>query len=144
MYDVRTRLDQDLKAAVSRLRQLGGAAVVEERPGTIGDTCAFADEVDGIQASESREIGFATRELVLERVNRLSAALDRMNEGEYGTCVECAELISLARLDAMPEVQTCVRCQDRLERLGQPRPLISSNGVHPQRNGRAERAAERE
>jgi hypothetical protein len=81
MYDVRTRLDQDLKAAVSRLRQLGGAAQAEERSGTIGDTCSFADEVDWIQASASQEIGFATRELVLERVNRLSAALDRMNAG---------------------------------------------------------------
>src|SRR5438094_9901897 len=70
MYDVRTRLDQDLKAAVSRLRQLGGAAQAEERSGTIGDTCPFADEVDWIQVSERRELGFATRELVLERVNR--------------------------------------------------------------------------
>ena len=144
MYDARTRLDQDLKAAVSRLRQLDGAAAVEVRPGTIGDTCLFADEVDGIQVSESREIGFATRELVLERVNRLSAALDRMNEGEYGTCVECDEPISPARLQVMPEVQTCVRCQDRLERLGQPRPMINRNGVRQQRNRRAERATERE
>jgi len=54
----------------------------------------------------------------VERVNRLSAALNRLNEGEYGTCVECDERISPARLYAMPEVQTCVRCQDRLERLG--------------------------
>ena len=46
MYDVRTRLDQDLKAAVSRLRQLGSAAQAEERSGTIGDTCPFGDEVD--------------------------------------------------------------------------------------------------
>lgn len=119
MQDIRTRLDQDLKAAVSRLRHLRGAAAVEEQPGTTGDTCPFADEVDGIQASESREIGFATRELVLQRVNRLSAALDRMSEGEYGICVECDEPISPARLHAMPEVQACVRCQARLERLGQ-------------------------
>jgi len=48
----------------------------------------------------------------------LSAALDRLAEGEYGTCVECGEEISPARLRAMPEVQTCVRCQDRIERLG--------------------------
>jgi len=116
MYDVRTRLDQDLNTAVLRLRQLGDAAA--ERPGTIGDTCPFADEVDGIQASESREIGFATRDLVLERVKRLSAALDRMSEGAYGTCVECGEAISAARLHAMPEVQTCVRCQDGIERVG--------------------------
>ena len=141
MYDVRTRLDQDLKAAVSRLRQLGGAASAEERSGTIGGTCPFADEVDWIQASETREIGFATRELVLERVNRLSAALDRMNGGEYGTCVDCDEPISLARLDAMPEVQTCVRCQDRLEHLGVPRPMIYGNGVRHHRNRRAERSS---
>jgi DnaK suppressor protein len=121
MYDVRTRLDHDLKAAISRLRELGGAAGAKERPGTIGDICPFADEIDWIQASESREIGFATRELVLERVNRLSAALDRMNDGEYGACVACDEPIPLARLDAMPEVQTCVRCQARLEHLDPPR-----------------------
>jgi RNA polymerase-binding transcription factor DksA len=144
MYDVRTRLDQDLKAAVSRLRQLGGAVAVVERPGTIEHTCPFADEVDGIQASESREIGFATRQLVLERVNHLSAALDRMNAGEYGSCVECDELIPLARLDAIPEVQTCVLCQKRLERLGHLRPVIYGNGVRQQRNRRAERAAEHE
>jgi RNA polymerase-binding transcription factor DksA len=118
MDDVRNRLDQDLKTAVSRLRHLGGAAAIEELPWTIRDSCPFADEVDGIQANESREVGWATRELLMERVNRLSAALDRMSEGAYGTCAECGEAISAARLHAMPEVQTCVRCQDGIERVG--------------------------
>lgn len=118
MESIRERLEQDLQVAVGRLRQMGGAVVVEELPGAIGDNLPFADEVDEIQANESREIGFATRELLVERVNRLSAALDRLNEGDYGTCVECDEPISPARLRAMPEVQTCVRCQDRIERLG--------------------------
>ncbi|MEK7387134.1 MAG: TraR/DksA family transcriptional regulator [candidate division NC10 bacterium] len=118
MESIRERLEQDLQMAVGRLRQMGGAVVVEELPGAIGDNSPFADEVDEIQANESREIGFATRELLVERVNRLSAALDRLNEGDYGTCLECDEPISPARLRAMPEVQTCVRCQDRIERLG--------------------------
>jgi RNA polymerase-binding transcription factor DksA len=118
MHDVRVRLDQDLKAAVSRLRQLGGATAIEERTGASEDTYAFADEIDGIQAGESREIGFATRELLLERVNRLSAALERISEGDYGACGACGGPISAARLNAMPEAQTCLRCQDGLERLG--------------------------
>jgi DnaK suppressor protein len=118
MDDVRNRLDQDLKTAVSRLRYLGGAAAIEELPWTIRDLCPPLDEVDGIQANESREVGLATRELLMARVNRLSAALDRMSEGAYGTCVECGEAISAARLHAMPEVQTCVRCQDGIERVG--------------------------
>ena len=116
--NIRERLETDLRVAMSRLRQMGGAVAVEELPGAIGNNSPFADEVDEIQANESREIGFATRELLVERVNRLSVALDRLAEGEYGTCVECGEEISPARLQAMPEVQTCVRCQDRIERLG--------------------------
>jgi hypothetical protein len=60
------------------------------------------------------------------------------------TYVECDEPISLARLDAMSEVETCVRCQLRLERLGRPRPMIPGIGLPNQRNRRAERAAERE
>ena len=116
--NIRQRLEADLNVVMSRLRQMGGAVAVEELPGAIGNNSPFADEVDEIQANESREIGFATRELLVERVNRLSVALDRLAEGEYGTCVECGEEISPARLQAMPEVQTCVRCQDRIERLG--------------------------
>src|SRR2546428_9019392 len=99
---------------------MSGAVAVEECPGAIGENSAFAAEVDEVQANERREIGFATRELLVERVNRLSAALDRLSEGEYGTCVECGEEISPARLRAMPEGQTCVRCQDRIERRRPP------------------------
>ena len=118
METIRERLEEDLRTAVTRLRQMGGAVAVEELPGPIGDNSPFADEVDEIQANERREIGFATRELLVDRVNRLSAALDRLRDGDYGTCVECEEPISPARLRALPEVTTCVRCQDRIERMG--------------------------
>jgi RNA polymerase-binding transcription factor DksA len=116
--DTRTKLEQELKAAVRRLRQLEGLEVVDEMAGVPGDNSPFADEVDEIQANERREISLATRELLAERVNRLAAALDRLHGGEYGTCTECGEAIAPARLRAMPEVATCVRCQDRIERYG--------------------------
>lgn len=118
METIRERLEEDLRTAVGRLRQLSGAVAVEDVPGAIGDNSPYADEVDEIQANERREIGFATRELLVDRVNRLSAALDRLNNGDYGTCIECEEAISPVRLRALPEVQTCVRCQDRIERMG--------------------------
>ena len=112
------RIGLDLDAALSRLRQLDGAAMVMDLPGTIGENLAFADEVDQMQVSASRDIGPATRELLSGRANRLSAALDRLNEGAYGVFVECAEPIAPARLEAVPEVETCVHCQAGLERLG--------------------------
>lgn len=130
MDAIRKRLEQDLKVALARLRQHGGGAAMEELLGPSGEHWAFADEVDEIQANERREIGFATRELLVDRVNRLAAALERLNSGDYGTCVECGEAIAPARLRVMPEVQTCVRCQDRLERLGrQFQPVEVEAGV---------------
>jgi DnaK suppressor protein len=118
MNGIRKRLEQDLRVAVGRLRQVGGAAALEDLLGSSGEHWAYADEVDEIQANERREIGFATRELLVERVNRIAAALERLDRGEYGVCVECGEAIAPARLRVLPEVLTCVRCQDRLERLG--------------------------
>ncbi len=118
MDGIRKRLEQDLRVVIGRLRQVGGAAALQDLLGSGGEHWAYADEVDEIQANERREIGFATRELLVERVNRIAAALERLAAGEYGLCVECGEGIAPARLQALPEVTTCVRCQDRLERLG--------------------------
>jgi DnaK suppressor protein len=118
MKGVQERLEEELKGVVSRLRRMDGAVALEDLPGVIGDNSPFADEVDEIQANEGREIGFATRTLLVERVHKLRNALDHVREGDYGTCVECGERIPAARLRVMPETETCVRCQDRIERYG--------------------------
>lgn len=117
MDEVRDRIKKELEAVMDRLRQLGGAIVIEEFPGAMGDNSPFADPTEEVQVHGEREVSFATRSLLVERANRLAEALERLREGEYGTCEECGEAIAPARLKAMPEVATCVRCQDRLERL---------------------------
>ena len=118
MKGIQERLEEELQGAVNRLRRIDGAVALEDFPGVIGDNSPFADEVDEIQANEGREIGFATRTLLVERVHKLRNALEHVREGDYGTCIECGEPIAAARLRAMPEVETCVRCQDRIERYG--------------------------
>ena len=121
--DIRQRLEQELRTAAARLRHMAGAAALEELLGPTGEHWSYADEVDEIQANERREIGFATRELLVDRVNRITAALERLDAGEYGVCTECGEEIAPARLRVMPEVLTCVRCQDRLERASRYSPV---------------------
>ena len=117
MDEVRSRIEKELGSVMDRLRQLGGAVVIEEFPGALGDNSPFSDPTEEVQVQGEREVSFATRSLLVERANRLAEALDRLREGEYGTCEECGEPIAPARLKAMPEVTTCVRCQDKLERL---------------------------
>ncbi len=116
MDEVRDRIEKELGSVMNRLRQMGGAIVIEEFPGAVGDNSPFADLTEEVQVQREREVSFATRSLLVERANRLAEALERLRQGEYGICDECSELIAPARLKAMPEVTTCVRCQDRLER----------------------------
>jgi DnaK suppressor protein len=116
MEDIKKRLEAELSRTVDRIRRMGGAVVFEDFPGSLGESTTLADEVDAIRIAEDREMSFATRSLLVERANKLAEALERLREGEYGICQECGEPIAPARLRAMPEVLTCVRCQDRLER----------------------------
>jgi RNA polymerase-binding transcription factor DksA len=48
----------------------------------------------------------------LELVNQ---ALDRMEQGRFGQCVECGEPISKPRLQAIPYARHCIRCARKLE-----------------------------
>src|SRR5438128_11508620 len=97
METIRERLEEDLRTAVGRLRMIGGAVAGEELAGAIGGNSPYADEGDEIQENERREIGFATRELLVGRVNPLTAALGRLKSGGYGPCVEWGEPVSPAR-----------------------------------------------
>ena len=116
MEDIKKKLEAELTRTAERIRHMGGASTSANTMNGLGDTSQLADEVDVIQINEDREMNFATRSLLVERANRLAEALERLRGGEYGICQECEEAIAPARLMAMPEVMTCVRCQDRLER----------------------------
>ena len=116
MDDIKRKLEAEQTRTAERIRQMGGASSSVNTMNALGDTSQLADEVDVIQINEDREMNFATRSLLVERANRLAEALERLRDGEYGICQECEEAIAPARLVAMPEVMTCVRCQDRLER----------------------------
>jgi DnaK suppressor protein len=117
MDEIKRRLEAELSHTISRIRQMGGSVVFDEFQTSGGDNTPLADEVDVIRLNEDREMSFATRSMLVERANKLAEALQRLREGEYGTCEECGEPIAPARLRAMPEVTTCVRCQDRIERM---------------------------
>jgi RNA polymerase-binding protein DksA len=115
MRDLRKRLERERQLAATRLRQMGGSIILEE---TTTPADSVWDEADHIQASEQREMGLMSRERLVERIERLTAALQRIEDGTYGTCVECGKTIGQARQKAIPEAVTCVTCQEKIERGG--------------------------
>ena len=41
---------------------------------------------------------------------RVEAALERLQSGTYGVCLECGQAIEADRLTAMPDIHTCKSC----------------------------------
>lgn len=53
-----------------------------------------------------------------ERLTRIRSALQRMEDGRYGTCATCGAEISEERLRAKPEAVFCIECERRREKEG--------------------------
>lgn len=51
-----------------------------------------------------------------ELLNRVEAALKRIQEKNFGICSVCKKTIQPARLKAIPYTETCVKCQEQLEK----------------------------
>ena len=72
--------------------------------------------VSRMDAIQQQQMARASREGIALRVKQVGAALDRVADGSYGTCVACEENVGYARLKARPETPLCIACQTRRER----------------------------
>ena len=50
-----------------------------------------------------------------ELLYKVDSALKRIQDNAYGICVECKKTIAIARLKAIPYVETCLKCQEKIE-----------------------------
>jgi len=68
--------------------------------------------MDAMQAQAmSRETGRRRRQYLVE----IDFALKRIEDGEYGDCFDCGELINPARLATNPAVRRCIACAQARE-----------------------------
>ncbi len=45
-----------------------------------------------------------------EELRQIEKALLRLDDGNYGQCTKCGEMIAEARLEALPFTETCIGC----------------------------------
>ena len=67
------------------------------------------------QLATEKEIEFAIGEHEIAELGALDAALARIEAGTYGECADCGVNIPAARLNATPEAQRCIHCQEKFE-----------------------------
>jgi DnaK suppressor protein len=101
-----------LEAERDRLR--AELAVEIEAPGqmTYGSQAAAASQV----FEQQRDL--ALRERNEQHLAEVEAALARIDEGIYGTCVRCGRPIAPERLEAIPWAAHCIDCQRIVGRGG--------------------------
>mgnify|MGYP003633819017 FL=1 len=74
------------------------------------------DVNDRASEETDRALELRTRDRARKLVNKIDAALRRIDEGEFGYCSVTGEPISLKRLDARPIATMSLEAQERHER----------------------------
>ncbi len=99
LTDNRTELD-DLRRLSAESRQ-----AVELDQSKVG-------RLSRMDALQQQEMAKASEQQRLFAIQRIDAALQRLDEDEFGYCIECGEEISAKRLEIDAATPRCIDCAD--------------------------------
>jgi RNA polymerase-binding transcription factor len=97
------------------------------RDGRSGRSGGVSDLGETSEAGSQADLDFAVLQKQVEALDRVDEALARIDEGAYGSCVECHGDIPEQRLKALPFAARCKSCEEKHERSAH-RPVARRNG----------------
>ena len=68
--------------------------------------------IETVQLAGQREFAARALEREAKSLVQIGAALKRIDDGEFGICLDCEEAISSKRLAAVPWAGYCLHCQE--------------------------------
>jgi DnaK suppressor protein len=105
----RAEIESDMSYMAAEMRSIG--VDQDEENGSLGNHIAD----DGSNVAEAERIVTVSEDMQ-QILAQVTGALERMNEGTYGTCQRCGKPIGEERLEAFPYVAYCIECQSLIER----------------------------
>jgi RNA polymerase-binding transcription factor DksA len=106
---LRARLEKDSDAAIAHIADISRQmdSFLESRRDTSTD-----DESDpeGPTLAFERAQAHSILQQAKAHAAEITAALGRIESGDYGTCARCGSAIGFARLEARPSPPHCIRC----------------------------------
>jgi DnaK suppressor protein len=87
-----------------------GEAIQAPGQMTYGSQAAAATQV----FEQQRDL--ALRDRATQQLELVDAALARLDDGTFGTCVRCGKPIAPARIEALPWAAHCIECQAIVDR----------------------------
>ena len=104
----KNRLREKILAETPRLKQDIERLKEVTRPVAFEDM----DDITRMDAIVNKSVNDAALSAAKSRLAGLEYASKRLDDPEFGYCVECGECIPVKRLLAMPESTLCVDCAD--------------------------------
>jgi RNA polymerase-binding transcription factor DksA len=113
---LRGRLRGDVNA-------MADAALNKTRSEASGDLSSMPIHMADVGTDNfEQEFTLSLMESEEETLVQIEGALERIEDGVYGLCVECDGRIPKARLNAIPFTAHCVKCASKLQGNGRPTP----------------------
>lgn len=104
--DMLLRMREDLVREIARRSKVSTGGVMPD----IGDI------LDSVTEERTRELDMILTDREKKKLSQIDDAIDRIEDGSYGLCDECAVKIPKGRLKVVPFAKYCVECQEKLER----------------------------
>jgi len=89
-----------------------GQSTIEDMSGS---SQSYADPADRASQESDQFFTLRLRDRDRKLVNKIKAALERIDDGTYGYCESCGEQISIPRLKARPVTTLCIECKSKQE-----------------------------
>jgi len=110
------RLDYYKKKLLVRREELLKTIARTEEEGRQADDDPTVDLADKAANSYTKEFLFGMTNTDRALLNQIDFALKRIQEEEYGTCMNCEEEMQQKRLEAVPWARHCINCQEKAEK----------------------------
>jgi DnaK suppressor protein len=105
LLHMRAELLREVNESYATCRELGQDGVPD-----IGDMSANA---------YNRDVLFNLSETQRQQILDIEAALERIDKGEYGICMNCGETIAPRRMEVRPFSRYCIDCKSDIEKFGE-------------------------
>lgn len=106
------RLEEKLRQQQALLERSMLTAVEQGRQTSADVTQDVADQA---VSSYQKELLFTQGTNGHTQLSQIRRALERIDEGNYGDCLQCGNTIGAKRLEAVPWAPYCIDCQEKIE-----------------------------
>ncbi|OGW91828.1 MAG: hypothetical protein A3D28_01295 [Omnitrophica bacterium RIFCSPHIGHO2_02_FULL_63_14] len=106
------------KAALMKgIEHIANDALKTSQRDAAGDLSAYSLHMaDMATDNYDREFSLGLADNEQKILNRINAALEKIESGAFGLCETCEKKISKVRLKAVPYAELCVPCQEKQEK----------------------------